>query len=96
LEKVLLDRPDLVLLDIDMPDMNGFEVLERMKDNPATKRIPVIMLTARTETETFEKAVEKEADRYIAKPFKSSFLIEKVNQVLDEYREKYGECRPPL
>ena len=89
LEKVLREKPDLVLLDIDMPEMNGFEVLERMKQNPATKRIPVIMLTARSDAGTFEKAVENDADRYVSKPFDNKFLLEKIQQVLEEYEEKY-------
>ncbi len=85
LERVILDRPDLVVLDIDMPEIDGLEVLKRIKDNPATKSIPVIMLTARSDSHTFERAVDYSADRYIAKPFNSSFLLEKVSQVLEEY-----------
>ncbi|MGM0441274.1 MAG: response regulator, partial [Elusimicrobiota bacterium] len=74
-----------ILLDVDMPIMNGIEALEEIKNNSSTKDVPVIMLTARTEAETFEKAIDNQVDRYVAKPFKSQFLIEKVNQVLDKY-----------
>lgn len=88
LEKVILEKPDIILLDIDMPEMNGFEVLQRVKENPATKRIPVIMLTASSETHSFEKAVDKKVDRYVAKPFKTKFLMEKIEEVLEEYDKK--------
>ncbi|MEA3506407.1 MAG: response regulator [Elusimicrobiota bacterium] len=82
LEKVISEKPDLVLLDIDMPEMNGFEVLERIKGNPVTKSIPVLMLTARSGGADFERAINGDADRYVAKPFKSKFLLEKINQLL--------------
>ncbi len=73
-----------------MPGMNGFQTLERIKNNPATKRVPVIMLTARSEAGAFEKAMDREVDRYVAKPFKSKFLMQKINQVLEEYEQKYS------
>nr|MDA3792720.1 response regulator [Elusimicrobiota bacterium] len=68
--------------DIDMPEMDGFEVLKRVKNNPATKIIPVIMLTARSAGADFEKAINSDADRYVAKPFKTKFLLEKIRQLL--------------
>ncbi len=88
LEKVISEKPDLILLDLDMPGMNGFDVLERVKESPATRRIPVIMLTANSEVNTFEKAISKEADRYVSKPFNTNFLMEKVLQVLEENDKK--------
>ncbi|MGM0567986.1 MAG: response regulator [Elusimicrobiota bacterium] len=89
LEKTILEKPDLILLDIDMPNVNGFEVLERVKENPATKRIPIIMLTASSESHSFEEAVEKKVDRYIAKPFDTKFLMQKIEEVMEEYEKKY-------
>ncbi len=68
-----------------MPEVNGLEVLKRVKENPSTAGIPVIMLTANTDADSFESAVDKNADRYVAKPFKSSFLMEKIEEVLKDY-----------
>ncbi len=93
LEKVILDRPDLMILDIDMPEINGFDVLQRVKENPATKRIPIIISTASTETRSFERAVDKNVDRYVAKPFKTEFMMRKIEEVLEEYDRRYGADR---
>ena len=84
LEKVISEKPDLVLLDVDMPEINGLEVLDRIKDNPATKRIPVIMVTAKSNARDFEEAMEKKADWYIVKPFKQDHLLEKIKYLLEK------------
>lgn len=83
LEKTIEQMPDLILLDIDMPEMNGLQVLEEIKNNPSTAAIPVIMLTARTMGDDFEKAMERKADWYIAKPFKKDHLLEKINYLIN-------------
>lgn len=62
------DRPDLILLDVMMPNMDGFEVCEHLKENPATKDIPVIFLTAKTESVDERKGLELGAVDYITKP----------------------------
>jgi CheY-like chemotaxis protein len=78
LEKVGGISPDLILLDIMMPQMDGFEVLERLKGNPDTAGIPVIMLTARKSREDMEKARHLGAVEYITKPFKAVEVVDKV------------------
>ena len=78
LEKVGGISPDLILLDIMMPQMDGFEVLERLKGNPDTAGIPVIMLTARKSREDMEKARNLGAVEYITKPFKAVEVVDKV------------------
>ncbi len=75
-----LDRvaPDLVLLDVIMPDMDGFEVCKRLKANAATAEIPVIFLTAKVETEDVVRGFELGAVDYVTKPFRSAELLERV------------------
>jgi signal transduction histidine kinase len=76
-------NPDLILLDIMMPEMDGFEVCQRLKQNSATKDIPVIFLTAKTEIEHIIKGFEIGAVDYITKPFNSRELIARVNTHLE-------------
>ncbi len=71
-------RPDLILLDIMMPKMDGFEVLERLRESESTATIPVIMLTARKSREDMNKATELGAVEYITKPFKAVEVVDKV------------------
>ncbi len=72
------DRPDLILLDIIMPGMNGFEVCRRVKQNPATQDIPVIFLTARTETGDIVRGFDCGAVDYIMKPFHAGELLSRI------------------
>lgn len=72
------DSPDLVILDIMMPIMNGYEVLKGMKSNPDTSDIPVIMLTAKGLEEDILKGFESGAVDYIVKPFSVSELAARV------------------
>ncbi|MGZ5874249.1 MAG: adenylate/guanylate cyclase domain-containing protein [Bradyrhizobium sp.] len=73
------DRPDLILLDITMPGMDGYEVCRRLKANPATRGIPVIFLTAKTEAEDEEQGFEVGAVDYIHKPFSAPIVLARVN-----------------
>ncbi len=73
--------PDLILLDIMMPQMDGFEVLTRLKGNPATASIPVVILRAKGEPEDVMKGYERGADIYITKPFESTEVLEAINLV---------------
>ncbi len=78
MEKVNALRPNLILLDIMMPKMDGFEVLEKLKESPDTAGIPVIMLTARKSREDMDRARELGAVEYITKPFKAVEVVDKV------------------
>lgn len=71
--------PDLILLDVQMPVMNGFDVCRELKENPLTKDIPVIFLTAKTEYESITEAFSLGAVDYILKPFYSEELFARVN-----------------
>ena len=73
------DRPDLILLDITMPGMDGYEVCRRLKANPATRGIPVIFLTAKTEADDEQQGFEVGAVDYIHKPFSAPIVLARVN-----------------
>jgi diguanylate cyclase (GGDEF)-like protein len=75
-------KPSLILLDVDMPEMNGFEVCRRLKANPATANIPIIFLTADVASENKVKGLNLGADDYITKPFKPEELRARVRCVL--------------
>ncbi|WP_231839540.1 ATP-binding protein [Blastococcus saxobsidens] len=75
--------PDLVLTDVMMPRIDGFELLRRLRADPATRGIPVIMLTARAGQEASVEGLEVGADDYLAKPFRSAELLARVRVVLE-------------
>lgn len=74
--------PDLILLDIMMPEMDGFEVLQRLKDNPVTSSIPVIFLTAKIASEDISRGYGLGADHYITKPFTRVQLKSAIESLL--------------
>jgi len=78
------DKPDLVVLDIMMPQMDGLEVLTRLKAAPETASIPVILLTAKVQYEDVLGGYKLGADYYITKPFTSTQLINGINLLLGE------------
>ncbi len=78
LEKASSILPSLILLDIMMPQMDGFEVLEKLKEDPETSNIPVIMLTARKSRDDMQRARDLGAVEYITKPFKAVEVVDKV------------------
>lgn len=75
-------RPDVITCDIAMPGMNGFDVLEAIKSQPATADIPVIMLTAIGHEKDADRATALGAANYITKPFSSTRLIETIQKHL--------------
>ncbi len=72
-------RPDVILLDVMMPEMDGFETCRRLKESADTRAIPIIFLTARTETEDIVKGFSLGAVDYVAKPFQPAELLARVN-----------------
>ncbi len=84
LRKVQANKPDLVLLDLVMPKLNGLDALKSMKDNPQTKDIPVIVLSARAQEEDVRYAMDLGANGYMAKPFRPAELLEIIEKVLSE------------
>ncbi|UCG15907.1 MAG: response regulator [Phycisphaerales bacterium] len=82
LEQVARCKPDLILLDIMMPKMSGFEVCKQLKSNPQTRDIPVVMVTALNETADIERATECGTDDYITKPIERRALVNLVRTML--------------
>jgi DNA-binding response OmpR family regulator len=78
LDVVEKDLPDLVLLDIMMPDMDGYEICRRIRDNEGTRMIPVIFLTARSSKEDIVQGFEAGAVDYVTKPFNTAELLARV------------------
>jgi two-component system alkaline phosphatase synthesis response regulator PhoP len=83
LQKARETLPDLIMLDIMMPFMDGFEVCRELKADASTRDIPVIMLTAKSQQVDIQKGKDAGADDYITKPFRPSTLRKKFNEVLD-------------
>jgi twitching motility two-component system response regulator PilG len=84
LDAIAENPPDLVLLDIMLPEIDGFEVCRRIKSNPATRHLPVIMLTAKKSREDMARGEKVGADWYITKPFKSAMVIETIQRFLNK------------
>lgn len=82
----LSERPDLILLDINMPMMNGWEALKRLRTNSSTQMVPVIMLTGDGSAETEVASFDRGADDYIPKPFDLPELTARVGGVLKRYQ----------
>ena len=75
-------KPDLVLLDIMLPGIDGFEVCRQIRNREETKNIPVIMITARNSREDMAKGEEVGANMYMTKPFKSEKIVENIRTLL--------------
>jgi len=82
LEKIRKEKPDLILLDIVMPKIDGFEVLSKLKNDSQTKDTPVIILTAQGQKVDQEKGRRLGAQDYITKPFSPSALLNKIEELL--------------
>ena len=83
-------RPDLMLLDIEMPRMDGFEVASHVRHDSRLKNIPIIMITSRTGEKHRERAFEIGVDRYMGKPFQEGELLETIQELLARTREIAG------
>ncbi|HXZ85005.1 MAG TPA: response regulator, partial [Myxococcota bacterium] len=82
IERAVADQPDLVLLDIGLPNVDGFEVCRRLKEHPATRGIPVIFLTGTADTESKVRGLDLGAVDYVTKPFDQVELRARVRAAL--------------
>jgi DNA-binding response OmpR family regulator len=78
---VKLGKPDVIILDLMMPEVDGFEILKMLKEDDETRDIPVIILTVRILVEDRQKALSMGADLYMTKPFEPSQLVEAVRSL---------------
>jgi diguanylate cyclase (GGDEF)-like protein len=82
IERAVSDPPDLILLDVDLPDLDGFEVCRQLKEHPATRDIPIIFLTGTTSTDSKVKGLDLGAVDYVTKPFDQVELRARVRAAL--------------
>jgi DNA-binding response OmpR family regulator len=82
-EKSAAERPDLILLDVMMPEMNGFEACRRIRENRETVQTPIIMVTTRGEENSVETGFQNGCNDYITKPINGTELLAKVRALLE-------------
>ena len=97
LEKLAAEPPDIVLLDIVMPGMDGYAVCRAIRENPATAMLPVVMITASGEQEKI-KAIEAGADDFVPKPFNQAELVARVKSLvrIKQYQDELAEWNQTL
>lgn len=95
LEKAGEVLPDIMLVDTLMPGTSGYEVCERIRQNPSLKAIPLLLLTGAFEPFDVEKAKESGADDFISKPFESQLLVDKVKSLVELGKGRKGLAPPP-
>jgi len=90
------DKPDMVLLDIMMPEMDGYEVARKLRSDPATNSIPIIMFTAKTQVDDKVQGFEAGADDYLTKPTQPRELFAHVKAVLARGKKTSSPASPPI
>lgn len=103
LKAAVKDQPDLILCDVMMPGIDGYETTKMLKNNFETSHIPVILLTALTADSNQLKGIETGADAYITKPFSLKYLLARINKLIeqrlklrDKFSRKPGTTRPEV
>ena len=84
IEKLAAESFDLVLLDIMLPDVDGYEVCRLIRNDPRTSDLPIVMLTAKKTQEDHDKGVLCGANAYLTKPFRSAMIIDEINSLLNK------------
>ncbi|WP_461639138.1 two-component regulator propeller domain-containing protein [Labilibaculum euxinus] len=92
--EILLDeKPDLIISDIMMPEMDGITLCKKIKTNILTNHIPVILLTALSKEENETEGIETGADMYLVKPFKSEFILKMISNILENRKKIYSKLQ---
>jgi len=84
LEKIGQEKPDLIILDVRMPRMTGYEVCRRLKEDPQTRDIPVVFLSAKGQDMEVQEGYASGAEEYIIKPFVPDDLVAQVQRILEQ------------
>lgn len=84
LQKVQESKPDIMILDVMMPHMDGITVCRKIRSNPETADLPIVMLSGKTHLNAIEEGIEAGANRYLAKPMSRNDLIQNLREVLAE------------
>lgn len=82
--KAATERPDLILMDVVMPKMNGFEACKRIRDNEVTRNTPIIMVTTRGEAQNVETGFDSGCNDYVTKPINGTELLSKLRNLLGD------------
>lgn len=82
--KALATQPDLILMDVVMPKMNGFEAVKQLRENAQTRSVPIVMVTSKAEAESMEAGYQNGCSDYIIKPIDHLELVTKVKNLLGE------------
>jgi CheY-like chemotaxis protein len=83
IERAPLEQPDLILLDVRMPKVHGYDVCRHLKEDPATSAIPIVFLSAKGQEGEIQEGLDSGAVEYIVKPFTPDDLTEQVREVLE-------------
>ncbi len=87
LSKAVKNRPDLIILDIMLPGIDGFEVCQRLRERPDMQTVPILVISAKSREEDIRFGMEIGANEYLTKPVDPSFMIETVARLLEESRK---------
>ena len=87
LEKVKTENPDLILLDIMMPKLTGYEVCEKLRSDEKTSNLPIVLITSLREMDDRIKGIEAGADNFISKPFNKAELLARVKALISRKKE---------
>ena len=96
LEKVKQQLPDMIISDLMMPNMDGLQLTDRLKNDPSTSHIPVILLTAKSAVESRLEALRYGADDYITKPFSPEYLLTRIENILRQRKKLQETYRSSL
>jgi len=83
IEKAREQKPDLILLDIVLPKLNGYLVYEALQEEPKTAKIPVVFISAKSEKEDIDKALDLGGEDYLTKPLEKEKLLQTINEILE-------------
>jgi DNA-binding response OmpR family regulator len=87
IERAGKDKPDLIMLDVRMPKMTGYDACKALKSNPETSAIPIVFLSAKGQDAEVKAGLEAGALDYILKPFAPDFLLKRVRELLDRKKD---------